>query len=97
MISLQDSATSRKRGCILLKDGQIRSELAWDAALRRLCNPTAVKHKLKVSQDIMDDWAKGGTQRHELLSALKLAQGDKDVSYKKLTVSASLPMLELMM
>ena len=49
-----------------------------DATLRRLCTPKRSSGKLEVSNEVYEQWKKGGAERKQLLSVLASVGGDKE-------------------
>ena len=50
---------------------------ALDAMLRRICTPKPKSGKLEVSDEIHQQWKKGGSARKELLDVLVKCDGDR--------------------
>ena len=50
---------------------------ALDAMLRRICTPKPKSGKLEVSDEIHQQWRKGGSARKELLDVLVKCDGDR--------------------
>jgi hypothetical protein len=55
-----------------------KKKAALEAMLRRLCTPKKSSGKLDVSEEIYNEWKKGGAARKELLNILGSVKGDKD-------------------